>query len=135
MKNLALRDHLSLYWSSYLVGAIILAVVVGVVFMALKEPAERDNVANWPVAKAEILKSEFATAVTQDQTGSEGTISARLLLRCRTPGKSWTVHYLQYWPVSTATLCQQLLPEGKEIEVRYSPSDPNIISLYPLLSD
>src|SRR5882757_2124998 len=108
MKKLALRHHLSLYWSSYLGGGIVLAVLAGIALMSFRVAGGRDKVANWPIAKAEILKSEFATTITQDQTGSSGHISAKLLLRCSTPEKSWTVHYLNTWPASSTSRCKQL---------------------------
>ncbi len=133
MKNLALRDHLTLYGTSYFAGAIVLAILIGIVLVGIRATGKNDQIAHWPMAQAKILQSEFTTTISQDYDGSKGYITAKLLLRCTTPEKSWTVQYLHTWPASAASQCKQLLAEGREIEVRYSPADPNLISLYPQL--
>ncbi len=135
MKNSGIRDSLSVYWSVYLSIAITLGIFAGIFFLFENRSHYVDEISSWPSAKATILSSKFDTAIVENQTGPGSQISADLILHCETPNKSWEVHYFHIWPNSSMSTYRQILAKGKVINVRYSPSNPDSISFYPLLPD
>lgn len=124
-----LREHKEVY-----IGLAAALVMLGLLILLGESRYDRVHARqSWPVVKAKIVRSAVTESVPLTR-GAETTLEARLVLKYEVNGKPYTSSYIHVWGRSVRDLdYQTLLAEGREIEVRYSPEDPTVCSLYPLV--
>jgi hypothetical protein len=127
-----IRDHIGLYWRYYAAAAVVLGLIaVFLHFVALRN-RDRAAMRNWPVTKAQVVESETHEVSSGKYTLST-TVVVLLKLSYEVAGRTYVEPYTGTLPRNGSTDYDSLLAVGKSTEIRYSPSDPRVVSLYPII--
>lgn len=130
-KREVIRDHLSLYWQYYAAVAVVVGfLALTLYFIALRD-RERAERRNWPVTTAQIVESDIHQ-VSNNQYSLSTSVVVLLKLRYEVAGRTYVEHYTGSPPEGANADYASSLAVGKSIEIRYSPSDPREVSLYPI---
>lgn len=127
-----IRDHIGLYWRYYAAAAVVMGLIaVFLHFVALRN-RDRAEMRNWPVTTAQVVESEI-----HELPGGKYSLRTRsvvlLKLSYEVAGRAYVGPYTGTLSRDGNTDYASLLAVGKSIEIRYSPSDPRVVSLYPII--
>ena len=89
------------------------------------------EIVNWPITRARIVESSFRE-VPSGNHGTDTSVVVSLKLSYMVMNHLYECSYTQSWQRSDHSDYAAILAAGKEIDVRYSPSDPQTISLHPI---
>jgi hypothetical protein len=134
-KGEIVRDLLSLYWRYYASAAVVAGVALGFFAFAFHVVALRNRdqaeMRNWPVIMAQVVESDIRE-VPSGKYSQSTRVVILLKLRYEIAGRIYVERYTRTWPRDDRIDCASSLAVGKSIEIRYSPSDPREVSLYPI---
>jgi hypothetical protein len=117
-------------WRLYLILTVIVVSLAGSSYLYHFALANQKSVELWPTTQAEIKESE----VTRRPASPPNlhTMSASLTLLYQVDGKPITARYFRTWSTSDDRDFENILSEGKTLDIKYSPRDTTTVSLAPL---
>ncbi|MEP4077413.1 hypothetical protein [Haloferula sp.] len=128
-----LRWHFKLHAWAYRLAVVTLAIVGSIFLLASKLGKDRaqrvEEVRNWQLVDALILKSKLTEINTSDETTFSTQLSLQAKFRYILSGTTMESDYIGIWTRQDQRDWNRFFEEGQTVTVRVSPSEPTQISL------
>ena len=131
--TLRVQQHLSLFWAYY-VAAFVICIFLG---LTLAWSSFRQQhfatVASWPEVTATIQRARINQINTTSSGGPSWNVNVDMDLSFTANDIPMTARFVDSFSRTAGSEYASTLVEGKNIQIRYNPHDPHVVSLYPYL--
>lgn len=132
--GLAFRDHISLFWKTYVGVAFVVVFSMSFFFFAavLERPEETST---WLETEALIAEASVTEHSVHSGISMKTRLVATLVLEYEADGRHHENRVFRRWYRKVPTDYQSELAVGRTITIRYDPEAPTLVSLAPIIPD
>lgn len=131
MKATVLRDHLTLYWQTYLVAFYFAALFLAVGLFQLRRLKIETDRYSWPRTTATIRSSRLEERHNYKRTGATVTATLWLDLTYSAGGLLYDRKLIQSFPGPLSVTLKDTFSADRFLTIQYNPQDPSEISIDP----
>ena len=131
--TLRVQQHLSLFWSYYVAASVTLLLLALAFGWSLYREQHFLVISRWPEVTATIQRAQIDRIDTSRKSGPAWTVNVDMDLSFSVNGIPVTARFVDSFSRPGGSEYASTLAEGKDIQIRYNPYDPHIVSLYPYL--
>ncbi len=128
-----IRQHLELFRPVYVAGSVI-CIIFGIAFALFSYRQQHfSTYASWPEVTATIQRAKINQVNMTSDTGPAWIVNVDIDLTFTANDIPIAARFVDSFNRTAGSEYASTLLEGKTIKIRYNPSNPHIVSLYPYL--
>lgn len=131
--TLRVQQHVSLFWSYYVAAFVTLVLLALALGWSLYREQRFLAMSRWPEVTATIQRAQIDRMDTSRKSAPAWTVSVDMDLSFSVNGMPVTARFIDSFSRPAGSEYASTLAEGKNIQIRYNPYNPLIVSLYPYL--